>query len=109
MVMCVSCGSQSAQVSAQSTGQRLVGPVRSSISPLTPLLGQCPIPSMPCARKGSSLCRGGQCHGGDAQSSTQEDSGSSKDKAASEALSTASECPSLLSTTAEEGLEADAR
>uniref|UniRef100_A0A8D1N0X3 Uncharacterized protein n=2 Tax=Sus scrofa TaxID=9823 RepID=A0A8D1N0X3_PIG len=57
---------------------------------------------MPCARKGSSLCRGGQCHGGDAQSSTQEDSGSSKDKAASEALSTASECPSLLSTTAEE-------
>lgn len=39
-----------------------------------------------------------------AQSSAQADSGSSEDEAASEARSTTSDCPSLLSTTAEGGL-----
>lgn len=39
-----------------------------------------------------------------ARSSTQADSGSSEDEAVSEARSTTSECPSLLSTTAEDSL-----
>lgn len=39
-----------------------------------------------------------------ARSSTQADSGSSEDEAASEARSTTSDCPSLLSTTAEDCL-----
>lgn len=39
-----------------------------------------------------------------ARSSTQADSGSSEDEAASEARSTTSECPSLLSTAAEDCL-----
>lgn len=45
-----------------------------------------------------SLCPPG------ARSSTQADSGSSEDEAASEARSTTSECPSLLSTAAEDCL-----
>uniref|UniRef100_A0A2K5LD79 Uncharacterized protein n=1 Tax=Cercocebus atys TaxID=9531 RepID=A0A2K5LD79_CERAT len=44
---------------------------------------------------------GGPRRGGGARSSTQADSGCSDDEAASEARSTASECPRLLSTTAE--------
>ncbi|XP_049571558.1 interferon-related developmental regulator 2 isoform X3 [Orcinus orca] len=43
-----------------------------------------------------------------ARSSTQADSGSSEDEAASEARSTTSECPSLLSTAAEESFGGDA-
>lgn len=39
-----------------------------------------------------------------ARSSTQADSGSSEDEAASEARSTTSDCPSLLSTAAEDCL-----
>uniref|UniRef100_A0A8I3WG01 Uncharacterized protein n=1 Tax=Callithrix jacchus TaxID=9483 RepID=A0A8I3WG01_CALJA len=57
---------------------------------------------MPRSRKGNTLRKGGQRRGGGAQSSAQADSGSSEDEAASEAHSTASECPSLLSTTAED-------
>uniref|UniRef100_A0A8D1N2M4 Interferon-related developmental regulator 2 n=1 Tax=Sus scrofa TaxID=9823 RepID=A0A8D1N2M4_PIG len=63
---------------------------------------------MPRARKGNAPRRGGQRRGGGARSSTQADSGSSEDEAASEARSTTSECPSLLSTAAEEGLGGDA-
>ncbi|XP_078207086.1 interferon-related developmental regulator 2 isoform X3 [Callithrix jacchus] len=59
---------------------------------------------MPRSRKGNTLRKGGQRRGGGAQSSAQADSGSSEDEAASEAHSTASECPSLLSTTAEDSL-----
>ncbi|PNI80505.1 IFRD2 isoform 6 [Pan troglodytes] len=62
---------------------------------------------MPRARKGNTLRKGGQRRGGGARSSTQADSGSSDDEAASEARSTASECPSLLSTTAEDSLGGD--
>ncbi|XP_061052852.1 interferon-related developmental regulator 2 isoform X5 [Eubalaena glacialis] len=62
---------------------------------------------MPRARKGSAPRRGGQRSGG-ARSSTQADSGSSEDEAASEARSTTSECPSLLSTAAEESFGGDA-
>ncbi|XP_028334793.1 interferon-related developmental regulator 2 [Physeter macrocephalus] len=51
----------------------------------------CPIPPSPGAR-----------------SSTQADSGSSEDEAASEARSTTSECPSLLSAAAEESFGGDA-
>uniref|UniRef100_A0A8C3YUN8 Uncharacterized protein n=1 Tax=Catagonus wagneri TaxID=51154 RepID=A0A8C3YUN8_9CETA len=57
---------------------------------------------MPRALKGSSPYRGSLPCGGDALSSTQADSGSSKDKAASEALRRGSECPRLLNTAAEE-------
>ncbi|XP_059966012.1 interferon-related developmental regulator 2 isoform X2 [Mesoplodon densirostris] len=63
---------------------------------------------MPRARKGSAPRRGGQRSGGGARSSTQADSGSSEDEAASEARSTTSECPSLLSTAAEESFGGDA-
>ncbi|XP_058932813.1 interferon-related developmental regulator 2 isoform X2 [Kogia breviceps] len=63
---------------------------------------------MPRARKGSAPRRGGQRGGGGARSSTQADSGSSEDEAASEARSTTSECPSLLSATAEESFGGDA-
>lgn len=59
---------------------------------------------MPRARKGNALRKGGQRRGGGARSSTQADSGSSEDEAASEARSTTSDCPSLLSTTAEDCL-----
>uniref|UniRef100_A0A2K5JLQ3 Uncharacterized protein n=1 Tax=Colobus angolensis palliatus TaxID=336983 RepID=A0A2K5JLQ3_COLAP len=59
---------------------------------------------MPRARKGNTLRKGGQRRGGGARSSAQADSGSSDDEAASEARSTASECTSLLSTTAEDSL-----
>ncbi|XP_027624419.1 interferon-related developmental regulator 2 [Tupaia chinensis] len=62
---------------------------------------------MPRARKGNTPRKGGQRRGGGARSSTQADSGSSEDEAASEARSTTSECPSLLSTTAEDGLGAN--
>ncbi|XP_078207087.1 interferon-related developmental regulator 2 isoform X4 [Callithrix jacchus] len=62
---------------------------------------------MPRSRKGNTLRKGGQRRGGGAQSSAQADSGSSEDEAASEAHSTASECPSLLSTTAEDSLGGD--
>uniref|UniRef100_A0A2K5IRA7 Interferon-related developmental regulator N-terminal domain-containing protein n=1 Tax=Colobus angolensis palliatus TaxID=336983 RepID=A0A2K5IRA7_COLAP len=57
---------------------------------------------MPRACKGNALRKGGG-----ARSSTQADSGSSDDEAASEARSIASECPSLLSTTAEDSLGGD--
>lgn len=64
---------------------------------------------MPRARKGhSSAPRKGQHRRGGARSSTQADSGSSEDEAASEARSTTSDCPSLLSTTGEDNLGADA-
>lgn len=59
---------------------------------------------MPRARKGNTPRKGGQRRGGGARSSAQADSGSSEDEAASEARSTTSECPSLLSTTAEDSL-----
>lgn len=63
---------------------------------------------MPRARKGNALRKGGQRRGGGARSSTQADSGSSEDEAASEARSTTSECPSLLSTAAEDCLGGEA-
>ncbi|KAF7487537.1 Hypothetical predicted protein [Marmota monax] len=62
---------------------------------------------MPRARKGNAPRKGGQRRGG-ARSSAQADSGSSEDEAASEARSTTSDCPSLLSTTAEDSLGGDA-
>ncbi|XP_008528031.1 interferon-related developmental regulator 2 isoform X2 [Equus przewalskii] len=63
---------------------------------------------MPRARKGGAPRKGGQRRRGGACSSTQADSGSSEDEAASEARSTTSECPSLLSTAAEDSLGGDA-
>ncbi|XP_026356677.1 interferon-related developmental regulator 2 isoform X2 [Ursus maritimus] len=63
---------------------------------------------MPRARKGSAPRKGGQRRGAGARSSTQADSGSSEDEAVSEARSTTSECPSLLSTAAEDSLGGDA-
>ncbi|XP_019656604.1 interferon-related developmental regulator 2 isoform X3 [Ailuropoda melanoleuca] len=63
---------------------------------------------MPRARKGSAPRKGGQRRGAGARSSTQADSGSSEDEAISEARSTTSECPSLLSTAAEDSLGGDA-
>ncbi|XP_024900589.1 interferon-related developmental regulator 2 isoform X1 [Pteropus alecto] len=63
---------------------------------------------MPRARKGSAPRKGGQRRGGGTRSSTQVDSGSSEDEAASEARSTTSDCPSLLSTAAEDSLGGDA-
>ncbi|KAM5234553.1 interferon-related developmental regulator 2 isoform 3-T3 [Hipposideros larvatus] len=63
---------------------------------------------MPRARKGSAPRKGGQRRRGGARSSTQADSGSSEDEAASEARSTTSDCPSLLSTMAEDSLGGDA-
>nr|KAF6310512.1 interferon related developmental regulator 2 [Myotis myotis] len=63
---------------------------------------------MPRARKGSAPRKGGQRRRGGAQSSAQADSGSSEDEAASEARSTTSDCPSLLSTAAEDSLGGDA-
>lgn len=63
---------------------------------------------MPRARKGNALRKGGQRRGGGARSCTQADSGSSEDDAASEARSTTSECPSLLSTAAEDCLGGEA-
>lgn len=63
---------------------------------------------MPRARKGNAPRKGGQRRGGGAQSNARADSGSSEDEAASEARSTTSECPSLLSTTAEDSFGGDA-
>ncbi|XP_054450529.1 interferon-related developmental regulator 2 [Pteronotus mesoamericanus] len=64
---------------------------------------------MPRAHRGSAPRKGGQRRRGGAQSSsTQADSGSSEDEAASEARSTTSDCPSLLSTVAEDSLGGDA-
>ncbi|XP_069861414.1 interferon-related developmental regulator 2 isoform X1 [Dipodomys merriami] len=63
---------------------------------------------MPRARKGNAPRKGGRRRGGGARSSAQADSGSSEDDAASEARSTTSECPSLVSTAAEDGLGGDA-
>uniref|UniRef100_A0ABI8ARM3 Interferon related developmental regulator 2 n=1 Tax=Felis catus TaxID=9685 RepID=A0ABI8ARM3_FELCA len=63
---------------------------------------------MPRARKGSAPRKGGQRRGAGARSRTQADSGSSEDEAVSEARSTTSECPSLLSTAAEDSLGGDA-
>lgn len=57
---------------------------------------------METAQIGTSLCSPG------ARSCTQADSGSSEDDAASEARSTTSECPSLLSTAAEDCLGGEA-
>ncbi|XP_076985337.1 interferon-related developmental regulator 2 isoform X2 [Tamandua tetradactyla] len=62
---------------------------------------------MPRARKGNAPRKGRQRRGGGARNSTQADSGSSEDEAASEARSTTSECPSLLSITAEDNLGGD--
>ncbi|KAF6312912.1 interferon related developmental regulator 2 [Rhinolophus ferrumequinum] len=59
---------------------------------------------MPRARKDSAPRKGGQRRRGGARSSIQADSGSSEDEAASEARSTTSDCPSLLSTVAEDSL-----
>nr|XP_035131479.2 interferon-related developmental regulator 2 isoform X1 [Callithrix jacchus] len=99
----------SGQVSAQCTGRLIAGleptPTGSlTPRPLRPPRPPRPVPSMPRSRKGNTLRKGGQRRGGGAQSSAQADSGSSEDEAASEAHSTASECPSLLSTTAEDSL-----
>ncbi|KAK1332667.1 LOW QUALITY PROTEIN: hypothetical protein QTO34_007350 [Cnephaeus nilssonii] len=57
-----------------------------------------------------SLIHGGRPHGPfrPPQSSAQADSGSSEDEAASEARSTTSDCPSLVSTAADDGLGGDA-
>ncbi|XP_036288131.1 interferon-related developmental regulator 2 [Pipistrellus kuhlii] len=63
---------------------------------------------MPRSRKGSAPRKGGPRRRGGAQSSAQADSGSSEDEAASEARSTTSDCPSLASTAAEDGLGGDA-
>ncbi|XP_045718265.1 interferon-related developmental regulator 2 isoform X2 [Mirounga angustirostris] len=63
---------------------------------------------MPRARKGSAPRKGSQRRGAGARSRTQADSGSSEDEAVSEARSTTSECPSLLSTAAEDSLGGDA-
>ncbi|XP_004834152.1 interferon-related developmental regulator 2 isoform X2 [Heterocephalus glaber] len=63
---------------------------------------------MPRTRKGNAPPKSGQRRGGGARCSTQAHSGSSEDEAASEARSTTSECPSLLSTTAEDSLGGDA-
>ncbi|XP_066100946.1 interferon-related developmental regulator 2 isoform X1 [Saccopteryx bilineata] len=63
---------------------------------------------MPRARKGSAPRKGSQRRRGGARGSTQADSGSSEDEAASEARSTTSDCPSLLSTAAEDSLGGDA-
>uniref|UniRef100_A0A2K6LX36 Interferon-related developmental regulator N-terminal domain-containing protein n=1 Tax=Rhinopithecus bieti TaxID=61621 RepID=A0A2K6LX36_RHIBE len=65
------------------------------------------MPRVPRACKGNTLRKGGPRRGGGARSSTQADSGSSDDEAASEVRSTASECPRLLSTTAEDSLGGD--
>uniref|UniRef100_A0A2K6LX10 Interferon related developmental regulator 2 n=1 Tax=Rhinopithecus bieti TaxID=61621 RepID=A0A2K6LX10_RHIBE len=62
---------------------------------------------LPRAAVGNTLRKGGPRRGGGARSSTQADSGSSDDEAASEVRSTASECPRLLSTTAEDSLGGD--
>ncbi|KAI5937224.1 Interferon-related developmental regulator 2 [Manis javanica] len=64
---------------------------------------------MPRARKGGAPRKGGPRRGGGARSSTQApaDSGSSEDEAGSESRSSTSECPSLLSTTAEGSLVGD--
>ncbi|XP_053454531.1 interferon-related developmental regulator 2 isoform X3 [Nycticebus coucang] len=62
---------------------------------------------MPRVRKGHAPRKGSQRRGGGARSSAKADSGSSEDEAASEARSTTSECPSLLSTTAEDSLGGD--
>ncbi|XP_030667581.1 interferon-related developmental regulator 2 isoform X2 [Nomascus leucogenys] len=96
----------SSQVSAQRTGRRLAGLEPTPPGSLTPRPPR-PVPGMPRARKGNTLRKGGQRRGGGARSSVQADSGSSDDEAASEARSTASECPSLLSTTAEDSLGGD--
>ncbi|XP_037861390.2 interferon-related developmental regulator 2-like [Chlorocebus sabaeus] len=99
----------SGQVSAQHTGRRLAvrepTPTR-SLTPRPPRPPR-PVPGMPRARKGNTLRKGGPRRGGGARSSTQADSGCSDDEAASEARSTASECPRLLSTTAEDSLGGD--
>ncbi|XP_010367565.1 interferon-related developmental regulator 2 isoform X2 [Rhinopithecus roxellana] len=96
----------SGQFSGQRTGWRLVALEPTPTGSLTPRPPR-PVPGMPRARKGNTLRKGGQRRGGGAQSSAQADSGSSDDEAASEARSTASECPSLLSTTAEDSLGGD--
>ncbi|KAL4674497.1 hypothetical protein H8959_018431 [Pygathrix nigripes] len=96
----------SGQFSAQRTGRRLAALEPTPTGSLTPRPPR-PVPGMPRARKGNTLRKGGQRRGGGAQSSAQADSGSSDDEAASEARSTASECPSLLSTTAEDSLGGD--
>ncbi|XP_003800660.1 interferon-related developmental regulator 2 [Otolemur garnettii] len=62
---------------------------------------------MPRARKGHAPRKGSRRRGGGVQSSAKADSGSSEDEAASEARSITSECPSLLSTTAEDSLGGD--
>ncbi|XP_032003336.1 interferon-related developmental regulator 2 isoform X2 [Hylobates moloch] len=96
----------SSQVSTQRTGRRLAGLEPTPTGSLTPRPPR-QVPGMPRARKGNTLRKGGQRRGGGARSSVQADSGSSDDEAASEARSTASECPSLLSTTAEDSLGGD--
>uniref|UniRef100_A0A2K5JLL7 Interferon related developmental regulator 2 n=1 Tax=Colobus angolensis palliatus TaxID=336983 RepID=A0A2K5JLL7_COLAP len=96
----------SGQVSAQRTGRRLAALEPTPTGSLTPRPPR-PVPGMPRARKGNTLRKGGQRRGGGARSSAQADSGSSDDEAASEARSTASECTSLLSTTAEDSLGGD--
>uniref|UniRef100_A0A2K5LD55 Interferon related developmental regulator 2 n=1 Tax=Cercocebus atys TaxID=9531 RepID=A0A2K5LD55_CERAT len=88
----------SGQVSAQRTGRRLA--VREP-TPTGSLTLRPPAPPAPGSR------HGGPRRGGGARSSTQADSGCSDDEAASEARSTASECPRLLSTTAEGSLGGD--
>uniref|UniRef100_A0A2K5IRA3 Interferon related developmental regulator 2 n=1 Tax=Colobus angolensis palliatus TaxID=336983 RepID=A0A2K5IRA3_COLAP len=90
----------SGQVSAQHTSPRLAVREPTPTGSLT--LRPAGPPAMPRACKGNALRKGGG-----ARSSTQADSGSSDDEAASEARSIASECPSLLSTTAEDSLGGD--
>uniref|UniRef100_A0A2K6LX07 Interferon related developmental regulator 2 n=1 Tax=Rhinopithecus bieti TaxID=61621 RepID=A0A2K6LX07_RHIBE len=95
----------SGQVSAQRTGQRLAVREPTLTGSLTPR-PRAPRTRFP-ACLGNTLRKGGPRRGGGARSSTQADSGSSDDEAASEVRSTASECPRLLSTTAEDSLGGD--
>ncbi|XP_004676189.1 PREDICTED: LOW QUALITY PROTEIN: interferon-related developmental regulator 2 [Condylura cristata] len=103
----------SAQVSAHRTGRCLADLEPPPAGPLTPRPLALAAPAephrdMPRARKGSAPRKSGQRRRAGARSSAQADSGSSEDEAASEACSTTSECPSLLSTAAEDNLGGDA-
>uniref|UniRef100_A0A5F8A947 Interferon-related developmental regulator 2 n=1 Tax=Macaca mulatta TaxID=9544 RepID=A0A5F8A947_MACMU len=78
-----------------------------SLTPRPPRAPRARCPACLAPVTGNTLRKGGPRRGGGARSSTQADSGCSDDEAASEARSTASECPRLLSTTAEDSLVGD--
>uniref|UniRef100_A0A2K6BLN6 Interferon related developmental regulator 2 n=1 Tax=Macaca nemestrina TaxID=9545 RepID=A0A2K6BLN6_MACNE len=94
----------SGQVSAQRTGRHLAVREPTPTGSLTPRPRR--PPRAPRARC-NTLRKGGPRRGGGARSSTQADLVCGDDEAASEARSTASECPRLLSTTAEDSLGGD--